>query len=58
MQHDGWDHALKVTAAGKGLVGHAGAVGAGAHPGTPGTRAPPPQGQTDMRPKNGCQHNQ
>ncbi|MCW2931028.1 MAG: family transposase [Actinomycetia bacterium] len=26
QQHDGWDHALKVTADGKGLVGHAGAV--------------------------------
>ena len=26
MQHNGWDHALKVTAGGKGLVGHAGAV--------------------------------
>jgi hypothetical protein len=26
MQHNGWDHALKVTADGKGLVGHAGAV--------------------------------
>ena len=26
MQHNGWDHALKVTAAGAGLVGHAGAV--------------------------------
>src|SRR6476660_5225027 len=26
MQHNGWDHALKVTAAGTGLVGHAGAV--------------------------------
>jgi hypothetical protein len=26
MQHNGWDHALKVTAEGKGLVGHAGAV--------------------------------
>jgi len=26
MQHNGWDHALKVTAGGTGLVGHAGAV--------------------------------
>ena len=26
MQHNGWDHALKVTAGGAGLVGHAGAV--------------------------------
>jgi DDE family transposase len=26
MQHNRWDHALKVTAAGSGLVGHAGAV--------------------------------
>ena len=26
MQHNGWDHALQVTAGGKGLVGHAGAV--------------------------------
>jgi hypothetical protein len=26
MQHNGWDHALKVTADGTGLVGHAGAV--------------------------------
>jgi hypothetical protein len=26
MQHNGWDHALKVTASGNGLVGHAGAV--------------------------------
>jgi hypothetical protein len=26
MQHNGWDHALKVTADGKGLVGHAGTV--------------------------------
>jgi hypothetical protein len=26
MQLNGWDHALKVTADGKGLVGHAGAV--------------------------------
>jgi Transposase DDE domain group 1 len=26
MQHNGWDHALKVTATGAGLVGHAGAV--------------------------------
>ena len=26
MQHNGWDHALKVTANGAGLVGHAGAV--------------------------------
>jgi hypothetical protein len=26
MQHNGWDHALKVTADGKGLVGHAGAI--------------------------------
>ena len=24
MQHNGWDHALKVTADGAGLVGHAG----------------------------------
>src|ERR1700756_664003 len=24
--HNGWDHALKVTADGRGLVGHAGAV--------------------------------
>jgi hypothetical protein len=26
MQHNGWDHALKVAADGAGLVGHAGAV--------------------------------
>jgi hypothetical protein len=26
MQHNGWDHALKVTAGGAGLVGHVGAV--------------------------------
>ena len=26
QQHNGWDHALKVTADGAGLVGHAGAV--------------------------------
>ena len=26
MEHNGWDHALKVTADGTGLVGHAGAV--------------------------------
>ena len=26
MQHNGWDRALKVTADGKGLAGHAGAV--------------------------------
>ena len=26
MQHNGWDHGLKVTAGGTGLVGHAGAV--------------------------------
>ena len=26
MQLNGWDHALKVTSDGKGLVGHAGAV--------------------------------
>ncbi len=26
MQHNGWDHALTVTADGTGLVGHAGAV--------------------------------
>jgi hypothetical protein len=26
MKHNGWDHALKVTAAGTGLVGHAGAI--------------------------------
>ena len=26
MQHNGWDHALQVTADGKGLVGHAGAI--------------------------------
>ena len=26
MQHNGWDHALKVTADGKGLIGHAGAI--------------------------------
>jgi hypothetical protein len=26
MQHNGWDHALKVTADGAGLAGHAGAV--------------------------------
>ncbi len=26
MQHNRWDHALKVTARGTGLVGHAGAV--------------------------------
>jgi hypothetical protein len=26
MQHNGWDHALKVTAEGTGLAGHAGAI--------------------------------
>ena len=26
MQDTGWDHALKVTGEGEGLVGHAGAV--------------------------------
>ncbi len=26
MEHNGWDHALKVTADGAGLIGHAGAV--------------------------------
>src|SRR5262249_45037892 len=26
LQHNGWDHALKVTADGAGLVGHAGAL--------------------------------
>jgi len=26
MQHNGWDYALKVTADGTGLVGHAGAI--------------------------------
>ena len=26
MQHNGWDHALKVTGGGTGLVGHAGAI--------------------------------
>jgi hypothetical protein len=26
MKHNGWDHALKVTAEGTGLVGHAGAI--------------------------------
>ena len=26
MKHNGWDHALKVTSDGKGLVGHAGAI--------------------------------
>jgi hypothetical protein len=26
MQHNGWDRALKVTADGIGLVGHAGAI--------------------------------
>jgi len=26
MQHNGWDHALKVTASGTGLAGHAGAI--------------------------------
>ena len=26
MQHNGWDHALKVTGEGEGLVGHAGAI--------------------------------
>ena len=26
MQHNGWDHALEVTADGTGLVGHVGAV--------------------------------
>jgi hypothetical protein len=26
MKHNGWDHALKVAADGKGLVGHAGAI--------------------------------
>ena len=25
MQHNGWDHALKITADGAGLIGHAGA---------------------------------
>ena len=41
MQHNGWDHALKVTADGAGLVGQA-------------TRTPvnpahsPPQGQTEV----------
>src|ERR1043166_5974863 len=26
MQHNGWDHALNVTADGAGLIGHAGAI--------------------------------
>jgi len=26
MQHNGWDHALKVTGDGEGLVGHVGAI--------------------------------
>ena len=26
MEHNGWDHALKVTGGGTGLVGHAGAI--------------------------------
>jgi len=26
MQLNGWDHALKVTSGGKGLVGHAGSI--------------------------------
>ena len=26
MQHNGWDHALKVTGEGEGLIGHAGAI--------------------------------
>jgi hypothetical protein len=26
QQNNGWDHALRVTAAGTGLVGHAGAI--------------------------------
>jgi hypothetical protein len=26
MQHNGWDHALKVTGDGEGLIGHAGAI--------------------------------
>jgi Transposase DDE domain group 1 len=26
MQHNGWDHALKITADGAGLIGHAGAI--------------------------------
>jgi hypothetical protein len=26
MKHNGWDHALEVTAGGKGLIGHAGAI--------------------------------
>ena len=26
MEHNGWDHALKVTGGGAGLVGHAGAI--------------------------------
>ncbi len=26
MQLNGWDHALKVTADAKGLIGHAGAI--------------------------------
>src|SRR6266536_5046608 len=26
MEHNGWDHALKVTGGGMGLVGHAGAI--------------------------------
>jgi len=26
MEHNGWDHALKVTGGGTGLIGHAGAV--------------------------------
>src|SRR5512140_1731466 len=26
MEHNGWDHALKVTGGGTGLIGHAGAI--------------------------------
>ena len=26
MEHNGWDHALKVTGGGAGLIGHAGAI--------------------------------
>jgi len=26
MRHNGWDHALKVTGGGTGLLGHAGAI--------------------------------
>ncbi len=38
--------------------GQPGAVGAGAHPGTPGTTTPAPGKQTDTTPETGQQHNQ